>query len=173
MGTTKSHIPVKLFSGFIFSEQPVLARAVASLRKRFGPPDLESPAIDFLHTSYYEKEFGPGLKKKFISFGKLVPAGALLRAKLFTNALESRSARDGRRLINIDPGYLTLPKVVLATTKDFCHRIYMDKGIYEEVTLVFRGGSFQPWEWTYPDFRTPEYIAFFNQLRSIYARQIS
>ena len=76
------------------------------------------------------------------------------------------------RIINIDPGYLDLSKLILASTKDYKHRIYLTKGIYAEVTLFYQDKTFCPWEWTYPDYKTGEYIEIFNRIRQIYAEQI-
>ena len=171
MGTIKRHPSVKLFVGFIFLDEAALAKAVLFLQRRFGTIDSRSPVFSFTHTRYYENEFGTGLKKQFISFRKLIDIEQLPAVKRMTNALETRSGREGSRRVNIDPGYLTLSKVVLATTKDYAHRIYISGGIFAEVTLYYRGKTFTPYEWTYPDFRTDEYMDFFNRLRNLYAVQ--
>jgi hypothetical protein len=173
MGLRKKHLPVKFFAGLIFKDEQVYDRCRAVLLKAFGESDLASPVFPFIHTSYYEKEFGTSLKKAFISFKRLIPVQSLPDIKIRTNALEQKYSLYEKRRINIDPGYLTLAKIVLATTKDYSHRIFLGKGIFGESTLVFRNNSFIPWEWTYPDFRAPEYLSFYNELRRIYAKQIS
>ncbi len=106
----------------------------------------------------------------------------LAKIKLFTNKLEKRysppeadppsAEKNGKRLVNIDPGYVTASKLVLATAKDYYHRIYLDKGIFAEVTLYFKCGGFQSFEWTYPDYKTKGYIETFNRIREIYMQQI-
>lgn len=167
---TKTH-PAKLIIGFIFREEPIFNKAKAIIQKEFGKADLVSPAFSFTHTGYYESEFGGGLKRRFISFKKLIAPRKLPQIKLRCNAIEKKFLDKGKRRVNIDPGYLDLAKLVLASTKDYCHRIYLDKGIYAEITLTFRDKSFIPREWTYLDYRSPEYIGIFNQIRDIYAGQ--
>ena len=113
---------------------------------------------------------GPDLLRQFVSFEPLIDPGRLAEIKRETNELERRIADDAAALeierpVNIDPGYVTPDKLVLATTKDRAHRIYLSSGIYAEVTLVYARGAWQPLEWTYPDYRKPEYHAYFEQLR--------
>ncbi|MCX5656952.1 MAG: DUF4416 family protein, partial [Candidatus Omnitrophica bacterium] len=111
---------------------------------------------------------------KFISFKKSINAERIIKIKLFTNKLEGITCRpklSGRK-INLDPGYVTDAKLVLATTKDYCHRIYLGGGIFGEVTLGFKEGSFRDFPWTYPDYRKLGYINFFNEVRTIYLKQI-
>jgi len=163
---------VKLIVGFIFYDAAVLPKAEVILKRRFGNMDFQSPLLDFTHTDYYHEEFGASLKRKFISFAKLIPPDALPKIKIYTNKIERKFLAAGKRLINIDPGYLDLAKLVLASTKDFVHRIYLDKNIFAETTLFYQNKTFRPWECTYPDYRSPEYIEIFNQIREIYAEQI-
>ena len=143
-----------------------------ALRLKFGAIDFESEILPFDFTDYYEEEIGTNLKRKFISFKRLVSAESLAEIKLSTNRLEQRLSLHGKRSINIDPGYLTAAKLVLATTKDFSHRILLRKGIFAEVTLFYAKNSFRPFAWTYPDYRTPDYLAIFNHIREIYLKQI-
>ena len=164
--------PVKLICGLIFKDEKILQRTKTLLVKKFGTIDLESQIIDFNYTDYYENEFGSGLKRQFISFKKLISPEKLAQIKTQTNTLEKALARDKHRRINIDPGYVDMAKLVLATTKDYMHRIYLGKGIFAEITLSYRGKSFQHWAWTYPDYQTPQYKKIFDQVRSIYAQQL-
>jgi hypothetical protein len=172
MGTIKKHFPVKLVIGLIFKDNKIYVKAKSLLERKFGPIDFESQTLDFSHTDYYEKEFGKGLKRAFVSFKKLISPDQLPAVKTITNHFEARLSRNTLRRINIDPGYLELSKFVLATTKDYKHRIYLRTGIYAEITLFYRRGSFCPWEWTYPDYRTDAYIKIFNKIRQIYVEQI-
>ncbi len=180
MGKAKKHSPAKLIIGFIFKEEASFKKAEVFLKKRFGEVDFRSQPLPFEHTNYYENEFGSGLKRRFISFRKLIHPKELARIKLFTNKIEDKISKNGcrssgfaaRRVINIDPGYLELGKVILATTKDHKHRIYLDRGIYAEVTLFYENKSFRPWPWTYPDYKSDEYIKIFNCIRDIYIKQI-
>lgn len=163
---------VKLIIGFIFKEEGILNKTRFLLERQFGKIDFESQTLPFTHTDYYEKEFGRNLKRKFISFKKLILPQNLPKIKIITNIIEKKLSTQGSRTINIDPGYLDLAKLVLASTKDYKHRIYLNQLIYAEVTLFYENKSFRPWEWTYPDYKTPEYIAIFNQIRNIYTQQI-
>ena len=115
---------------------------------------------------------GPLLKRTFVAFERLVGAETLPAIKIKTHAIEERLAASGRRRVNIDPGYVSLGKLVLATTKNHSHRIYAGRGIYEEVTLVFRDGSFTGLSHTYPDYRQETHLEVFNAVRRLYAQQI-
>ena len=148
-------------------------RAENALEEAFGTIDLRSKRIPFDQTSYYQQEMGDELIREWVSFQKLVQQGAIADAKLATIRLEKRLARaDGSRTVNLDPGYILPPRLVLATTKDFAHRIHLAKGIYAEVTLIYRDGEFQPLEWTYPDYRQPVALDFFMAVRTAYLDQL-
>jgi hypothetical protein len=163
---------VKLFIGFIFSQEETYLKAKLILESKFGKSDFESPTLPFNHTKYYEKEFGTNLKRRFISFEKLTKAERLAQIKVVTNRIEQRLRNQLRRQINIDPGILNLSKTILATTKDYKHRIYLHSGIFAEATLYYQNRSFKPWDWTYPDYKTSEYIQIFNNIRDIYLHQL-
>lgn len=172
MGKITKHAPAKLITAFIFKEEGIFNKTKAVLEKHFGKIDFESQTLAFTHTDYYEKEFGKNLRRKFISFKGLILPQNLPKIKIYTNKLEKRLSRMGLRLINIDPGYLDLSKLVLASTKDYKHRIYLDKGIYAEVTLFYQNKSFRAWDWTYPDYKTQAHITILNQIRQIYAQEL-
>jgi len=172
MGQIKKHQLVKLIIAFIFKEEALLNKARAFLEKQFGEIDFESQILSFNHTTYYAEEFGKHLKRRFVSFKKLISPSKLPEIKIITNKLEKKLSKGLKRTINIDPGYLDLAKLVLASTKDYKHRIYLNKGVYSEVTLFYENKSFRPWDWTYPDYKSNEYIAIFNKIRGIYATWI-
>jgi hypothetical protein len=169
MGILKPVAPVKLLIGMITGRPVLFGEARPFLTARFGPIDFESPVYSWDHTTYYEQELGSDLKRQFYFFKQSISPDSLPEIKRFTNALERRWLRttaDGDfRQINLDPGYLAPSKMVLATTKDYSHRIYLRDGIYAEVTLVYQGKSFIPLPHTYPDFRSDEYISLFNEAR--------
>jgi hypothetical protein len=137
---------------------------------RFGAVRSVSPAFDFTETSYYAAEMGANLKKQFWAFDEIDP-GRLAAIKLQTNMWEAEYAALRRhpepRPLNLDPGYLTLAKLVLASTKDHAHRIYLRDGIYAEVTLSYRRGGWHPFEWTYPDYRRVDFQQFFTRCREL------
>jgi len=163
---------VKIVAGFIFNDSEALKKSLRLLSKILGPVDTQSDLFDFDITRYYNKEMGEGLKRKFVSFRKVRGLKDIYKLKLFTNKLERRLSVSGRRKVNIDPGYLTLGKLILFTTKDYSHRIHLGGGIYAEATLYFKNGSYRPWEWTYPDYKTGPYIAFFNRVRRLYIGEL-
>lgn len=171
MGKALNPHPVKLIIGFIYHDEALLKKVTNALRRSFGTSDFESETLAFTYTDYYENEMGLALKRKFIAFRTLIDPQKLASIKALTNKIELAHAKAGKRKINIDPGYLDMAKLVLATTKDFAHRIYLDKGIFAEVTLVYQKKSFRVREWTYPDFRTNEYIRIFNHIRDLYEQQ--
>lgn len=173
MGKIKRNLSVKLVIGFIFKDEDVFNKTKTILEKKFGRIDFESKILSFDHTTYYEKELGKPLKRRFISFKRLISCQNLPKIKIITNRLENRLlTSQSNRTINIDPGYLNHAKLILASTKDYKHRIYLNQGIYAEVTLFYEAKSFRPWEWTYPDYKTDEYIAIFNLMREIYVKQV-
>ena len=168
MGIAAPHKKVKLMVGLISAKSELFDDIESALKQKFGETDFKSEKIRFSFTSYYEDELGSGLNRIFLSFKRLISPCELSKIKIYTNRLEKKFSKDGNRTINIDPGYLTDAKIVLATTKDHQHRLYITQGIYEEVTLRFRAGTFRPWAWTYPDYRTKRYIKIFNKIRERY-----
>jgi hypothetical protein len=172
MGTAAPPAAVKLIAGLLAVSDARLDEAVVRLHEYFGPTDATSATHDWNFSEYYRREMGPGLRRRFISFARLIAPGKLAGFKLATNLLESAWRVETRRQVNLDPGYLTALKLVLASTKDAAHRVYLSGGIYAEVTLHFRDGSFQPHSCTYPDYAMPETVAFFNAVRAGYLAQI-
>ena len=176
MGTITIPQPVKAVIGVLTPEPCLLPTVYAKLIQHLGPIDFASELLPFTGTSYYEIEMGPGIQRQFIGFKRLVDAGMLAEMKLFTNKVEQtftmKKPEGEARRVNLDAGYLCMAKLVLATTKDNAHRIYLRDGIYAEITLRFYRKTFQPWEWSYPDYRLPTYIAIFNQIREIYRNQL-
>jgi hypothetical protein len=172
MGTAKEPAPVKLVVSLLVSEPVLLDRAKESLSREYGAIDFESELLPFDHTDYYAAEFGPGLQRKILTFATLVSPGDLPAIKLQTNALEWSFAEGGKRRVNIDPGYVSLGKLVLASTKNHAHRLYLGEGIYGEGTLTFQGRHFRPWPWTYPDYASEDYCAMFDEIRESYKAQL-
>ncbi len=169
MGKIIEPHPVKLFIGMLSQDISLIEQLTDDLCNIFGPIDLSSPVLPWEHTKYYEKEMGEGLKRKFIFFEKLIHPGAITDIKLKTMELENRHLNEqGGREINLDPGYLDAAKIVLASTKDFSHRIYLEKGIYGEITLVYSGNDYQTLPYTFPDYKTREYWDIFKSARELF-----
>jgi hypothetical protein len=163
--------PIKLFCGLI-GPAGGLADARTHLEQEFGPVDIESPAEVFGFTHYYEQEMGHDLRRMWIAFAGLRARAYLTEAKRIAVSVESRLARDGRRTVNIDPGYVDNAQVVLSTAKNFAHRIYIGAGYYAEVTLIYVDKTFRFLEWTYPDYKSPSALAFFAKARASYHREM-
>jgi hypothetical protein len=161
--------PARLVVGGLSSFPDAWAEARRELEALFGPVDLDAGPLPFGFTDYYAAEMGAGLQRWLASFSRLVGQHAISGIKGTTNRIESELAAAGRwpaaRPVNLDPGYVTLGKLVLASTKDQVHRIAVSPDIYAEVTLRFVGGRFVPCDWTYADYRQEQYLEFFGRVR--------
>ena len=174
MGKATPPPDVKYFTGVLTSRPDLAAQIEERLAKRFGEVDLRSDSFPFDSTRYYETEMGRRITRYFLGFSELRSPELLAEAKLATNELESAfaQAESGvRRSVNFDPGYIEQSKIVLASTKNFYHRILLGDGIYAEVTLHYENGQWQPFPWTYPDFRSGRYDDFLMLLRNTYRAQ--
>jgi hypothetical protein len=166
-------IPVKLFIGML-SPEPELFDACADLVcSEYGPVDYQSEITPWTDSDFYREEMGSGILRKFLFFERVIDPGDISAIKIHTAGIEKNLAvQTGnrmRRRINLDPGYVTEAKVVLATTKDYSHRLYIGKGIYAEVTLRYgnKDRSFIPFDHTYLDYRSEMYITMFNKAREL------
>jgi hypothetical protein len=170
MGHVREVEPVKLFVGMLSAYPSAFAEAESALVGRLGPVDLRSDLFAHAFTEYYRDEMGHPLVRLFVSFEDLVSPAHVARIKHLTNEIEDRMAASGEwpvvRPMNLDPGYIAPSKLVLASTKDYSHRIHIDGGIYAEITLLYARGRWRDLEWTYPDYRTPAYHKFFSQVRA-------
>ncbi len=171
MGAIRTPIPVKLFTGILSSERALFDECTRILSAEFGPVDYASGDMPWDMTDYYRDEMGDGLFRRFVFFKELADPGLLSAVKVFSNNIEKcfsvKTPSGERRRINLDPGYVSEAKVVLATTKDYAHRIYIGNNIYAEVTLRYssKENSFTDCDYTYFDFRTGSYKALFNAAR--------
>jgi len=160
------------FFGLLFSPR-FSSNIVNELNEGLGEVVLKSDTVPFTHTTYYDKEMGSGLLRQWWAFGNLVLPDILVKLKLRTNEIEQRFLNDeGGRRVNIDPGLLSLSNLVLASTKNYAHRIYLGQGIYGEVTLQYKGHHFVPLEWTYPDYRENIALDFFNRARDVLRKRL-
>ena len=161
----------KLFVGILTSRGELAERAELALQKKYGPIDYQTTRIPFTNSDYYNS-MGDQLFKVLYSFKKPVKREKIVPIKLAANRLEKKLSGSSKRLINIDPGYITLSNVYLASCKEFFHRAYLAKGIYLENEYYFSARRFHPWDWTYPDYLKQEYLDFFHTVRSIYYKQL-
>ncbi len=171
---------VKLICGMLSTAPRLLEQVRERLGELFGPLDQTSETTTFDFTDYYDQSMGCPLYRQFVSFAQLMSAGDLAAAKLATNDLEDRVAAECAevdpesppRPINLDPGYVAEPKLVLASMKDGPQRVYLSDGVFGEVTLLYRRGRWQPLEWTFPDYASGRYDAFLTSVRDSLREQI-
>jgi hypothetical protein len=190
MAEPRPPLPVLLVVAAFSRHANAVAWARQRLEREFGPVGLAGEPFPFDQTAYYGPTMGADLRKQLLAFRDLVAPERLAEIKLRTNALERELASAGAypeaRPLNLDPGLLTLGKFLLATTKDQAHRVYLRDGVYAEVTLRFRkvrrhpagggpgggAGAFEPWPWTYADYRTPHVRDFLGQARDYYRQRL-
>jgi hypothetical protein len=176
MAEPRPVVPVLLVVAAFSRHPDALVWARGRLEAAYGPVGLASAAFPFDQTTYYEATMGAGLGKQCLAFRGLIDPGRLAPIKLHTNALERELADGGAypeaRPLNLDPGLLALGKFLLATTKDQAHRVYLRDGIFAEVTLHYRAGAFEPWPWTYADYREPAVRQFLGEARAYYQQRL-
>jgi len=145
--------------------------ALGVIQDRFGSEDLRMPVIPFRWTNYYQDELGDSPLRCLISLETTISRESMPDIKLWSNAQELANAVNGKRIMNLDPGYMTLGQFFLATTKDQRQRVYVRDGIYIEPTLYFEGSQWKPFAWTYRDWQSEEYIQFLQVARQRFAYQ--
>jgi hypothetical protein len=160
--------PVKLFVGLIYSEDAPVGECIKRLETVFGEIDFISKQIPFNFTHYYQEEMGNNLSRKIISFKILIRRDGLVNTKIFTNQVEKMFSVEGKRKINIDPGYIAPEHLILSTGKGYYHRPYLGRGVYADLTLVYKNKEFHSLKWTYPDYRTEEIRQLLKSIREKY-----
>jgi hypothetical protein len=163
---------VKLICSIFSPDEAMIRECIQQLEGVFGPTDWVGPALFFDRTRYYEREMGWPLHRRFVSFRRLIRPDGIVEAKLRATELEEKHSQGGKRRVNIDPGYISIERLVLATGKNYTHRIYLAKGVYADLTLLFQRGTFRSLEWTFPDYASSEMIEIFNEIRIGYKDQL-
>ncbi|MGD1042295.1 MAG: DUF4416 family protein [Sedimentisphaerales bacterium] len=168
--------PVKLIIGILAANEIALAAAVKAISKSFGIIDLASDVWPFTQTDYYKDELGPNALRQFVSIEKSIDPGKLAKIKHTTNKLEQKLAGLLKlplpRPVNLDPGIIEPSKLILATTKNYSHRIYIGNKMFAEVTLIYEKGNWRHFDYTYPDYREPHYQHFFTKVRTRLLEQL-
>jgi hypothetical protein len=173
MGQIRAYPPVKLFVAVILAAEIGFSETQTIICRAFGELDLISALLPFSHTRFYEREMGSGLQRCIFSLAELQPAEKLVSLKQAGIRLEQEySSAFGKRRINIDPGYVNHAKMVLASSKDYAHRIYLGAGIFADLQYVYSAGKWQMQPWTYPDYAFAEIIDFFTAMRKQYDLQL-
>ncbi len=164
--------PVKPVASLLLAREDLGPAILQELSEFLGPPDLVGPWWPFTETDYYTPEMGPNLGRRLVSFLHLADPGQLPRWKVYTNQIEAGYTLGRRRMVNLDPGYLAKERLVLATGKNYSHRLYLGGGIYGDLTLIYERGRFRSLPWTYPDYAGGEMRALLDLVRRKYLWQL-
>jgi Domain of unknown function (DUF4416) len=161
-----------LFVGSLFSSEDIFASVQQALTGIFGAVLFKGPALPWNFSGYYNDELQPPILRNFLFFETIIDPPCLVDAKLAALEMERKFSDKGRRLINLDPGYLTLAKVVLASKKNYSHRINLGKGVFAELELFFRNGRFNPMPYTYNDYRDKQFLDIFTWARELLKKSL-
>jgi hypothetical protein len=168
MSRPQTPTPAKLVIGFFLKEKNLVISVVKALIEKFGPVDIVSSWVPFNFTTYYETEMGQPLFRRMLAFETLIKQSALSEIKRITNDLELEYLKHSKRRVNLDPGYLLRERFVLATGKNYSHRIYIGQGIYADLTLIYTKGRFIKLPWTYPDYAQQNMLNYLERVRNKY-----
>ena len=165
--------PAKLVIGAILKEKSLIYPVAKDLTEEFGFTDMVSRWFPFNFTTYYETEMGAPLFRRMLVFETLIEQDTLPGIKIFTNNLELKYSKNNKRMVNLDPGYMLRERFVLATGKNYSHRIYIGKRIYADLTLIYTKGRFQVLPWTYPDYAEENMLTYLEQVRNKYVSDLN
>jgi hypothetical protein len=163
---------VKLIFSIFASADEHLDQAIDRLTALYGVPDFISEMVLFNYTDYYRREMGENLVRQFLSMEKLIKPEILPDIKLATNGIENDMTKNGKRLVNIDPGYIAKGHLILATGKGYAHRPYLRNGIYADLTLIYQNKKFCSLPWTYPDYADEKQLSMLAKIRATYLLQL-
>jgi len=161
--------PVKAFFGVLYIDHAVYEALCRRIESQFGAIDFTSEEIPFSHSDYYNEEMGEGLIRRYFSLEKLINPDEIIHVKQLAQLWEEENMVEGKRKINIDPGYLGPSQLVLATAKKYCQRVYIGRGVYLDLNMIYQHGTFHDLPWTYPDYSAHKDL--FLQIRRIYYEQ--
>ncbi len=166
MKICKTDYKAKLFVGVMFSDEKLLNKVIGDLKQKFGELEEDYLEYDFDFTNYYEEEMGKNLKKRIIVFKDLINREEIADIKIFTNELEEKYSKDGKRQVNLDPGYFTKDQLLLPSAKESAYKVYLGKGVFGHLCLIFSGNKAIEVNRTFPDFRTEQVKNFFLDLKN-------
>ncbi len=162
--------------GLLYSEDSGAAngwaQALDELEPILGRPILKGPVFPFNYTDYYEPEMGQSLVRAYVAFECLMSPAHLVCLKHETAALEVSLAVAGKRTVNIDPGYIDINKVVLASWKEGLYKVYLGSGVWADPVAHYYEKEFHCEDWTFPDIRSKEHFSFFKEARRLYKKQM-
>jgi hypothetical protein len=173
MGQIVEPSKVKLIAALLWNDSIRIEDVYPRIEKEWGAIEERSAVYDFVHTGYYKDEFGERLLKQFVSFESLVDINIMPDIKIRGNELEDEFLQNNNRTVNIDPGYIANAKLVMPTTKNLPHRVYIGKNIYADLQLIYKKPTFQTILWTFADYKEPFNLEFFNKVRDRYMEQLS
>jgi len=173
VGKIKKPKDVKLLFSLLTNKEKLIVEVSKILSEKYGKIEEISEKFEFTHTNYYTPELGENLFRRFLVIKPLIPREHIALVKVFTNKVEEKFSINGKRQINIDPGYITLENFILFTTKNYTHRIYLESGIYADLTLIFHKKEFHPLNWTYPDYREKIIRDYLKKIREKYKKQLN
>ncbi len=165
-------IPVKLFCGVLYSDEQLLNDSRLLLVEKYGEIDYQGDQFNFEISEYYRPEMGWPIYRRFWAFETLINPNEIARLKIECNEIEDQLTVDGNRKVNLDPGYMDYDKIVLASAKYNGQKIYLDYGIYADLTLRYEKGEYYPYPWSFPDFKEGQYNQTFLRIREIYKVQL-
>lgn len=173
MGLAQNFEKEKLIIGFIYNTEENYEKALKIMVDKFGAVDFETEEFSFTEefSSYYDEELGGEAKRRILSFERLVDPEEQADIKTFTNSVEAEFSIDGNRKVNLDPGFLSHGRLLLATTKKTGFRIPLKDGIYTELTLFYARGAWQKLPWTYRDYQSERVQSFLTTVRRRYLEQ--
>ncbi len=173
MSKTLQQSNAVIIIAFMYKDSKIYKQVCDEFIETLGAIEKEAEPFDFSHSSYYESEMGTGLKKSLVAFSTLQKRDKLVDIKHIANDIEKKYSEDDRRQINIDPAILTLENFVLATNKNFTHRIYLKDNIFADLTLVYKKKKgYSPLEWTYLDYKSDYVVSFLNEVRSLFFERL-
>ncbi len=168
----KDPLPVKVFAAVLWGTPEAWSQACTAMARIWGTCDCITDPVAFTYSDYYLAEMGPELKRQLVSFEPLVDPGDLPELKLAANTVEAQLCQAEKRTVNIDVGYLDYHKVVLASTKDGPRKVYVGKGMWADMCLIYEKGAFHPLPWTFMDLKSGIYDAFFQKTRMLYKESL-
>lgn len=173
MGAVYEFEKEKMIIGVIYHDKAVLDRALGILTAEFGEIEAASDEFSFSKefSTYYDEELGGEGLRRIYSFKELIDPARQAEIKLRTNDIELELSPAGKRIINLDPGFINHGRLMLATTKETGFRVPIADGIYTELTLFWARGGWQKFPWTYRDYQSERVQKFITEVRRTYLTQ--
>lgn len=160
--------PAALIVAAMWSPSFEFSDILTCLENEFGRIAFHSPVFSFSKlSSYYAPEMGENLSKCFFAFEASIDRHRLIEMKKRTYDIETKFLTNtGERQVNLDPMILTLENLIIATSKNYSHRVYLGDGVFGDLALIRKGRQYQPLPWTYPDYQT--HLDFFEKVRQAF-----